>query len=122
MVWSARQGSQPLGALRSLKQTTDNYTLCLSIYHFTGKGSILKEMKGSFRELTNVSEETRYSYKKENAQGHTQKIAPTIPTRFSSSSTLGKVITSLPATLISAPHSSQKEISKVKVWSWDSSA
>lgn len=78
-----------------MKQTMNNYTFYLKYgtYHLTGKGSILKEIEGSFREFKNVTEETRYSYKRKNAQGHTQKVAPATPAPFSSPSTLGNVIT-----------------------------
>lgn len=69
-----------------------------------------------------MTEETSYRYKKEKAQQYTQKISPTPPALFSSSSTLGKVSicysrirTGLPDTLISPRHGFQKEISKVQV-------
>lgn len=70
---------------------------------FYWQGSILKETQGSFRELTNVTEEIRYRYKKEKAQEHTQKISPTPPALFSSSSTLGKVIVTAGFALVSLP-------------------
>lgn len=125
-VWPARQGSQPPGALGPLKQTTNNYTLYLKsgTYHFTGKKNILKKIEEPFREFTNVADEVRNSYKKENEQGHTQKttlpctVLPQFWVRwfqhcYNQSSCLGS-----PCHSAQSP-SQLPEIFKVQIWSQD---